>query len=308
MERKAISKRLETFFNEKTHWNAKKHHRHGPKNGKSAAVTPILHNFPHNPRAHILYHRLWYFIQIPYLSNFEQQFSGFCKKRKSCFIRTNSVWSRQISADHLTLIFNFNNFTHNPRAHMSCHRLWYFTQIPYLSKFRATLFGISRFCTKCKACFIRIAHRQRLRQTDLGWQPNIDLTLATLRTTYEHIFYITVFNISYRFHICQSFEQHFSGSWDFVRNVKHVFHPLILIFNYDNLTHNPWTHILYHRLWYFIQIAFETDVGKNILFGVDAENFSAQSTHSESWKFSRKLYRGTERSHMLFCWLVSRRL
>ena len=187
---------------------------------------------------------------------------------------------------------------------MSCHRLWYFTQIPYLSKFRATLFGISRFCTKCKACFIRIAHRQRLRQTDLGWQPNIDLTLATLRTTYEHIFYITVFNISYRFHICQSFEQHFSGSWDFVRNVKHVFHPLILIFNYDNLTHNPWTHILYHRLWYFIQIAFETDVGKNILFGVDAENFSAQSTHSELWEFSRKTYRETERSYMLFWWFV----
>jgi len=33
------------------------------------------------------------------------------------------------------------------------HRLWYFIQISYLSKFRATLFGISRFCTKCEACF-----------------------------------------------------------------------------------------------------------------------------------------------------------
>jgi len=32
----------------------------------------------------------------------------------------------------------------------------------------------------------------------------------------------TVFGISYRFHICQSFEQHFSGSRDFVQNVKHA--------------------------------------------------------------------------------------
>jgi len=66
-----------------------------------------------------------------------------------------------------------------------------------------------------------ITRRQPLRQTDLGWQPNIDLLISTtLRTTHEHIFYIAVFGISYRFHMCQNFEQHFPGSWDFVENVK----------------------------------------------------------------------------------------
>jgi len=71
------------FQRKKTHWNAKnisktrkQHHKHGPTTSKSTVFTPILHNFQHNPRAHILYHRLWYFIQIPYLSNFEQHFSG----------------------------------------------------------------------------------------------------------------------------------------------------------------------------------------------------------------------------------------
>jgi len=169
----------------------------------------------------------------------------------SMLITRRQLWGRQISADNLTLILNFSNFTHNPRTHILYQCLWYFMQIPYLLKFRATLFGISRFCTKCKACSLR---------ADSLWGRQISADNLTL------------------------------------------------IINFNNFTHNPRTHILYHRLWYFIQIAFETDVGKNILFAVDAENFSAQSTHSESWKFSRKLYRGTERSHMLFCWLVSRRL
>jgi len=45
---------------------------------------------------------------------------------------------------------------------------------------------------------------------------------TTFRTTHEHIFYITVFGILYRFNICQNFEPHFSGSRDFVQNVKHA--------------------------------------------------------------------------------------
>jgi len=28
----------------------------------------------HNPRAHALYHRHWYFMQIPYLSKFKRDF------------------------------------------------------------------------------------------------------------------------------------------------------------------------------------------------------------------------------------------
>jgi len=60
-----------------------------------------------------------------------------------------------------------------------------------------------------------------------------------------------------------------------------------LIFNFNNFPHNPRTHILYHRLWYFIQIAFETDVGKYILFAVNTENFSAQSTNSEQARNQR---------------------
>jgi len=56
-------------------------------------------------------------------------------------------------------------------------------------------------------------------------QPFLLQFYTTFRTTHKHIFYITVFGISYRFHICQNFEQHFSGSRDFVQNVKHVFHP-----------------------------------------------------------------------------------
>jgi len=56
-------------------------------------------------------------------------------------------------------------------------------------------------------------------------QPFLPKFYTTLHRTHEHIFYIAVFGISYRFHICQNFEQHFSGSGDFVQNVKHVFHP-----------------------------------------------------------------------------------
>jgi len=75
------------------------------------------HYFSHNPRAHVLYHRLWYFIQIPYLSKFRATLFGisrFCTKSKACFSPTDSRWGRQISADNPTLIFNFNNFAHQP--------------------------------------------------------------------------------------------------------------------------------------------------------------------------------------------------
>jgi len=53
-------------------------------------------------------------------------------------------------------------------------------------------------------------------------QPFLPQFHTTFRTTHEHIFYITVFGISYRFHICQNVEQHFSGSRDFVQNVNHA--------------------------------------------------------------------------------------
>jgi len=52
-------------------------------------------------------------------------------------------------------------------------------------------------------------------------QPFLPQFYTTVRTTHEHIFYITVFGISYRFHICQNFEQHFSGSRDFGQKIKH---------------------------------------------------------------------------------------
>jgi len=48
--------------------------------------------------------------------------------------------------------------------------------------------------------------------------------LHNFQHIHKNIFYITVFGISYRFHICQHFAQNFSESRDFVRNVKHVFH------------------------------------------------------------------------------------
>jgi len=94
MDRKAISERLETLINEKNHIQMQ---NKPPKQKTTTLTWPIKRkinrfhpNFPHNQRAHILYH---------------------------CF---------------------------------SC-----FIQIPYLSKLRATLFGINRFCTKCKACSLR---------------------------------------------------------------------------------------------------------------------------------------------------------
>jgi len=59
-------------------------------------------------------------------------------------------------------------------------------------------------------------------------QPSLHQFYTIFRTTHEHMFDIIVFGISYRFHICQNFEQHFSESRDFVRNVKHVFHPQTL--------------------------------------------------------------------------------
>jgi len=42
------------------------------------------------------------------------------------------------------------------------------------------------------------------------------------RTTHEHIFCIIFFVISYRFHMCQNFEQDFSESRGFVQKVKHA--------------------------------------------------------------------------------------
>ena len=59
-------------------------------------------------------------------------------------------------------------------------------------------------------------------------QPSLHQFYTIFRTTHEHMFDIIVFGISYRFHICQNFEQHFSESRDSVRNVKHVFHPQTL--------------------------------------------------------------------------------
>ena len=55
-------------------------------------------------------------------------------------------------------------------------------------------------------------------------QPFLPQIYTHFRTTHKHMFYITVFGISSRFHIYQHFEQHFSESRDFVRNVNHVFH------------------------------------------------------------------------------------
>jgi len=40
---------------------------------------------------------------------------------------------------------------------------------------------------------------------------------------YEHIFYVNVFVISCRFHLCQNFELHYSDTWDFVQTVKNGF-------------------------------------------------------------------------------------
>jgi len=92
-----------------------------------------------------------------FCQNFEQHFRiRFCTKCKACVLCIDSIWSRQISANNLTLVFHFNNFPHNSWTLILYHHVWYFIPIPYLSKFWATLFGILRFCTKCKACFLHI--------------------------------------------------------------------------------------------------------------------------------------------------------
>jgi len=46
---------------------------------------------------------------------------------------------------------------------------------------------------------------------------------TTFRNTYVHIFYVTVFEISFRFHTCQNFELHYSESRDFQQNVRYGF-------------------------------------------------------------------------------------
>jgi len=53
-------------------------------------------------------------------------------------------------------------------------------------------------------------------------QPSLLKSCTIFPTTHEHIFYITIFGISYRFNIYQNFEQHFSESRDFLQNVKHA--------------------------------------------------------------------------------------
>ena len=86
----------------------------------------------------ILYQRLWYLILIPYLSKLRATFFGIwriCTKCKACLSSTDNLWGRQISANNRTLIFNFSNFPHNPQTNILYHRLWYFIQIPHLSKF-----------------------------------------------------------------------------------------------------------------------------------------------------------------------------
>jgi len=118
---KQYQKGWKHFQQKKSHWNAKhtsktrkQLHKHGPNHEKSTVSTPILHNFSHNPQAHILYHRLWYFIQIPYLSKFRATLFGisrFCTKCKACFSPADSRWDKQISPDNLKLIFNFQLYT-----------------------------------------------------------------------------------------------------------------------------------------------------------------------------------------------------
>jgi len=46
---------------------------------------------------------------------------------------------------------------------------------------------------------------------------------TTFQNTYVHIFYITAFIISCRFHTCQQFQLHYSESRDFDQNVRYEF-------------------------------------------------------------------------------------
>ena len=153
-DRKTISERLETLFNEKNHIamqntppKQENNIKSWPKKVKINRFYPNFAQLYAQPRTNISYHRLWYFIQIPYLSKFSNNtFRNLEILYKLWNIlitrRLYSVWDRHISANNLTLIFNFNNFTHNPRTNILYHCFWYFIQIPYLSKFRATLFRI----------------------------------------------------------------------------------------------------------------------------------------------------------------------
>jgi len=50
-------------------------------------------------------------------------------------------------------------------------------------------------------------------------QPLLHQFYTIFRTTHEHIFCITVFGISYRFHICQISSNNFR---DFVKNANHA--------------------------------------------------------------------------------------
>ena len=153
MNKETIWKSLETLVNPKNH-NAMQNTPPKPRNS-TTVMAHITENQPFLPQVYanfrsthehiFLYHHYWYFIQIPHVSKFQATLFGiwrFCTKCKACFLPTDSFWGRQISANSQTLIFNFNNFLHNPRTYVLYHCLRYFIQIPYLSKFRGTLFGI----------------------------------------------------------------------------------------------------------------------------------------------------------------------
>jgi len=121
---KQCQKGWKPFPRKKSHWNAKhtsktrkQHHKHGPKKRKINRFYPNFTQLYASTHEHILYHRLWYFIQIPYLSKCRATLFGisrFCMKCKACSLRADSLWGRQISADNPTLIFNFENFAHQP--------------------------------------------------------------------------------------------------------------------------------------------------------------------------------------------------
>ena len=162
--RKQYQKHWKTQWN-KSHWNAKhtsktikQHHNHGPQNWNQPFLPQFYTTF-RTTHEHIFYITVFgYFIRIPFLSKFRATLFRirFCTKCKACVLCIDSIWSRQISANNLTLVFHFNNFPHNSWTLILYHHVWYFIPIPYLSKFWATLFGILRFCTKCKACFLHI--------------------------------------------------------------------------------------------------------------------------------------------------------
>jgi len=65
-------------------------------------LTPFLHNFSHNPRTNILYQRLWYLIQIPYLSKYER----LVRATYSVLLTRKFVDAIELSVDQ-TAAFNF---------------------------------------------------------------------------------------------------------------------------------------------------------------------------------------------------------